>query len=86
MTADTNYRMERIKRLLHELEYEVVRGMMEGEIDETMTFRFLVPVSRRMPDGVVLCKFETRPIPRYAAFGEDLYEPRLKIVGKDGAQ
>jgi hypothetical protein len=63
MTDNTpkNYRMERIERLLRELEYEVIRGMMEREIDETLGFRFVVPVSNRIPKGVVECTFRTRP-------------------------
>lgn len=56
-----NYRIERIERLLSELEYEIVRGMMDGEIEETIQFRFIVPVSKIIPKGVVECRFETRP-------------------------
>jgi hypothetical protein len=71
--------MERIEKLLHELQYEVERGMMERDIDETITFGFFVPMSSRIPDGVVKCSFVTRPIPRYemASIG---YEPRLRLV------
>jgi hypothetical protein len=74
-----NYRMERIERLLHELEYEVVRGMMEAEIDESIGFRFYVPVSKQIPDGIVFCEFRTRPVPRHMWTPEDA-RPRLKIV------
>ena len=69
---------ERIERLLHELEYEVTCGMMENEIDEHMGFRFYVPISRKIPDGVVFCEFRTRPIFRYCMNPDD--EPRLKVV------
>jgi len=69
---------ERIERLLHELEYEVTRGMMENEIDEHMGFRFYVPISRKIPDGVVFCEFRTRPILRYCMTHDD--QPRLKVV------
>jgi hypothetical protein len=65
--------------LLNELRYEVERGMMEREIDETMMFRFFVPISNSIPDGVVRCQFQTRPVPRYEAIGSEL-EPRLKLV------
>lgn len=74
-----NYRMERIERLLYELRHEVTRGMMEGDIDETLSFVFLVPVSKSIPEGMVRCAFETRPtISRYVL--PDEYEPRLRLV------
>jgi len=73
------YRKERIERLLKELEYEVTRGMMDGEIDETLVFQFYVPISKRIPDGVVVCRFETRPVQRHFMAPADL-RPRLKIV------
>lgn len=76
----TNYRTERIERLLRELEYEVVRGMMERELPETMTFQFFVPISNVLPDGVVMCEFRTKPRPRYEAslYGEVV--PKLKLI------
>lgn len=73
------YRKERIERLLHELLYEVERGMMEREIDETLVFSFYVPISNAIHDGVVHCRFETRPVPRIYMSPEDI-EPRLKLV------
>ena len=74
-----NYRMERIDRLLHELRYEVERGMLEREVDEHLGFKFIVPVSQKIPNGVVICEFRTRPMPQYAVGIDDL-EPRLKVV------
>lgn len=79
MPGPTNFRRERIEKLLHELRYEVERGMMEREIDETMGFRFYVPISTAIPDGVVFCEFRTRPIPRYEMH-PDYLEPRLRVV------
>lgn len=80
MADDTaNIRRERIEKLLHELRYEVERGMMEGEIDETMGYRFYVPISKAIRDGVVFCEFRTRPLPRHHMHPGDL-EPRLKLV------
>ena len=73
------YRRERIERLLHELRYEIERGMLEHEIDETITFRFYVPISSAIPDGVVFCQFQTRPIPRYQMDPMEI-QPRFKIV------
>jgi len=71
-------RKERIERMLHELRYEVEVGMMQGDIDEVLGFEFIVPVSKSIPDGVVVCSFRTRPMHRYVALGYN--EPRLKIV------
>lgn len=75
----TNFRRERIEKLLHELRYEVERGMLEHDIDETMTFRFYVPICRAIPDGIVFCEFRTRPIPRRMMNTTDL-QPRLTLV------
>lgn len=75
----TNFRRERIEKLLHELRYEVERGMMERDIDEEMGFRFYVPISQKIPDGVVFCEFRTWPIPRHAMDPAAL-QPRLKVV------
>lgn len=74
-----NYRQERIERLLNELRHEVTRGMMEGEIDEELTFQFAVPISKTMREGVVHCEFKTFPIHRGNMPQESL-QPRLRIV------
>lgn len=79
MSDPTNFRMERIQKLLNELRYEVERGMMEREIDETISYSFFVPISQAIPDGVVKCEFRTHPVPRYVALGEAC-EPRLRLV------
>jgi len=76
---DTSFRMKRIERLLHELRYEVERGMMEREIDETITFGFYVPFSQAIPNGVVKCEFRTRPVPHYMAVAVAC-EPRLRLI------
>jgi hypothetical protein len=79
MSDPTNFRQERIEKLLHELRYEVERGMLEKDIDETMGFRFYVQICSAIPDGVVFCEFRTRPIPRHAMWPADM-QPRLKLV------
>jgi hypothetical protein len=62
----SKYRMQRIERLLDELQYEITRGMMEGELEsETLQYHFYVPASKTLPEGVVWCRFETRPMLRY---------------------
>jgi hypothetical protein len=79
MTETVNVRKERIMKLLEELRYEIERGMMEREIDEEMGYRFYVPISQKIKDGVVFCEFRTRPIPRYE-MDPSYMQPRLKIV------
>ncbi len=80
MSDPTNFRRERIEKLLHELRYEVERGMLEKDIDETLGFRFYVPLSRAIHDGVVCCEFRTCPVPRDYMHPDDL-QPRLRVVG-----
>ncbi len=79
MAETANVRQERIEKLLHELRYEIERGMMEREIEEEMGFRFYVPISQAIHGGVVFCEFRTRPIPRYEMNPNDL-RPRLQLV------
>jgi hypothetical protein len=73
-----NFREERITKLLHELRYEVTRGMMEREIDETLSFVFFVPISNQIPDGVVRCSFETRPVHKSSVGAFEM--PQLRVV------
>lgn len=80
MADPTNFRRERIEKLLHELRYEIERGMLERDIGEELTFRFYVPLSQKIPDGVVACEFRTRPVPRYHMAIDDM-QPRLRVVG-----
>lgn len=79
----TNFRKERIEKLLYELRYEVERGMLEHDIDETIGFEFIVPLSRVIPNGVVHCQFSTRPIPHYQAVLRGV-PTGLKLVKSDG--
>jgi hypothetical protein len=74
-----NSRMERIERLLSELQYEIETGMVQGEVEETLIMQWFVPLSKSIPDGVVRCRFETRPLPRHC-MGSEYLEPRLKVV------
>lgn len=85
MADPTNFRRERIEKLLHELRYEVERGMLERDIDETLTFQFYVPLSNAIPDGVVFCEFRTRPIPRVMMDHRNI-QPRLRLVKSDGVE
>ncbi|MDP2619879.1 MAG: hypothetical protein Q8P46_06835 [Hyphomicrobiales bacterium] len=78
----TAFRRGRIEKLLYELRHEIGRGMLEHEIDERMGFRFYVPLSRIVPDGVVFCEFRTFPIHRSEMGAEDA-GPRLRLVKSD---
>lgn len=83
MSKEADYRKERIERLLYELQHEVTRGIMEQEIDEHITHRFVVPVSPQTypTKGVVFCEFHTRPLEHYGmAPLPDPAGPRLKVV------
>lgn len=85
MGDPTNFRRERIEKLLHELRYEVERGILERDIDETMNFDFYVPLSQSIPDGVVHCQFRTRPVHRHE-MRMDAMQPRLRLVSSDKAR
>lgn len=79
----SEFRKNRIEKLLEELKYEITRGMMEGEIDETIGFRWIVPISKQIPEGVVHCIMETRPVHRHSMMMFDANEPpRLRLVKK----
>jgi hypothetical protein len=73
-----DYRFKRIERLLYELRYEITRGMIEGKINETMQYNFIVPTSKTFKNGCVQCQFFTRPVIHPIYIGYE--EPRLKIV------
>lgn len=79
MSDETNVRKERIQRLLRDLRYEVERGIMERDIKEEIGFRFVVPISNTIKDGIVVCEFRTRPTLRGAMSPDDL-QPRLRVV------
>ncbi len=82
--TSSQMRMERIERLLRELEYEVTRGIMEREIDEEIGFRFVVPISQKIPGGIVGCEFRTRPGQTYEAVYYGIHKaPKLKLVVGD---
>lgn len=78
-----NMRMERIKRLLHELEYELFRGFSENEIDEYISYKFVFPRSTQK-DGPIICAFETKPLSRYDAMSIDIpIKNKLRLVGSE---
>lgn len=83
MSEAAKMRKERIERLLGELQYELVRGLMDGEIEEEMHWRYVLPMSKAIPGGVVTMAFVMRPSPSYAVPTSWGFEPqtRLRLVG-----
>lgn len=78
---DKQARLDRISRLIHELQYEVERGFMEAEIEEHIRYEFIIPVSRTYKNGFVFCKFETYPMHRDSALGMQINpKPKLSLV------
>ena len=78
-----NIRRERIERLLHELEYEITRGVMDREIEPRMGLIKILPGG---PTGTVMLRFEIRPMRRddHQFSGIDL--PRLRVVGDPASE
>lgn len=83
MSEAAAMRKERIERLLSELQYELVRGLTEGEIEEEMHWRYVLPMSKAIPGGVVTMAFVMRPAPAYAVPTSWGFESnvRLRLVG-----
>lgn len=85
--AAISMRKERIFRLLRELEYELTRGVMENEIEEEMTWQYILPLCRSIPGGIVAMEFRMRPLSRHSVpmtFG--MSPPKLRIVGENDTQ
>jgi hypothetical protein len=76
-----DFRMERIEKLLYELQYEITRGVVQNEIEEAIQFTFIIPMSHAIPNGVVKCDFRAQPMRREALYG-DLYTPKFRLVKK----
>lgn len=78
---------ERIEKLLKELEIEVTIGMLHKGVDENLRFQFIVPVSKSIKNGVVLCQFSARPIHRDSSIGQSIIDaPRLRVVDSNQSQ
>lgn len=63
-----------------ELRYEIEVGMLQGDIEESIAFEWVVPVSKALPEGVVMCSFRSRPMHRQNVFGMGHEQPRLRVV------
>lgn len=71
-----NYRLERINRLLRELEYEVTRGIIERDVEE-LAFQFFVPMNFHNQYKTARCSFE---ITAHTGFGGYEKHTGLKVV------
>ena len=77
MIDTKQHRINRIDILLYELKYEVTRGIMEGDIEEHMTYEFFIPQSKELKGGIIQCTFNTKP----TFYNTALYnEPKLRVV------
>lgn len=84
MTTSAERRKERIEHLLDELRYELTRGLMEHEIDEEMNWRYVTPICRSIPNGVVTMAFVMRPAPAYAVPTSWGFAPaRPRVIGQN---
>ncbi len=72
-----NIRRERIERLLHELEYEITRGVMEREIEPEMGWSKILPGG---PTGTIIAEFRVRPRGKDEWFYDDRRPPQLRVV------
>lgn len=71
-------RLERIERLLSELEYEITRGVMEREIEPDFHFRKLFPCAGR-GDGMAQMELHVWPATRRDMPGYTR-APKLRLV------
>lgn len=77
MSEAAKMRLERIERLIRELEYEVARGLMEREIEPRMGFQKIIPL-----DGnrYALIRFDVHPTTNVWHYAPDEIKPHLRTV------
>lgn len=63
--TDDEFRKGRIEKLLAEVEYEITRGVLNRDIDEAMSFEFIIPVSTHGEDWCVQFVARMKPVPRW---------------------
>ena len=75
-------RLKRIERLLDELKYEIHLGIVQGDLSQNMSYRFMVPSDQpnRLWDGV----FSIMLVPYATAFGEPSGNRGVLKVGVGG--
>jgi len=85
MTEADKMRMERIERLLSELEYEIVRGVMEHEIEPDIHLSRIFPCTGR-GDNLARLDVHVGPAGSYDMAGQGKILPRLRIVEQNGTE
>jgi hypothetical protein len=80
MSEAAKMRMERITRLLNELEYEIVRGVMEREIEPELHFSKIFPCSNR-GNGTAVLELHLSPgSNHWGAHHDRMQGPKLRVV------
>ena len=73
-------RIERIERLLSELEYEIIRGVMEREIEPDLHLSKIFPCSGR-GDGTALMELHVCPGSKhFGSNNQSRRGPKLRVV------
>lgn len=75
-------RLERIKRLMSEIEYEIFRGVMDREIEPDMHYSKIFPCIGRGDMDAAMLELHLFPIGRHISAGMNKM-PRLRLV-EDG--
>jgi hypothetical protein len=84
MSEAAKMRMERITRLIHELEYEIIRGVMEHEIEPDIHFSKVFPCTGR-GDNLARIDLHVSPARTYDTAAQGKRMPRLRVVSDDPA-
>lgn len=81
--SGSNIRLERIQRLIKELEYEITRGVMEHEIEPDLHYSFMLPGG---PTGRVAIELHVYPVRREQYFAPDKSTLRAIDGGRSGSE
>mgnify|MGYP000898322801 CR=1 FL=1 len=79
ITTSAQMRKERIERLLSELEYEIVRGVMEREIEPDLHLRKVFPCIGR-GDGLAAIELHVYPAGKNEFSGQRREGPKMRVV------
>lgn len=79
ITTSAQMRKARIERLLSELEYEIVRGVMEREIEPDLHFSKIFPCPGR-GDGLAALELHLSPAKRNNCPSWPRSGPKLRVV------
>lgn len=85
MSEAAKMRMERIERLIAELEYEIIRGVMEHEIEPEIHFAKIFPCTGR-GDNLARIDLHVSPAKAYDMAAQGRVGPRLRVVEQNEAE